>query len=166
MHTHVYIYMCISIIPTKWAITRLEIISNLSSLSFMTSSSFPFSALVQELCPGGWERTGQGEGSLGGRKRPRMGTAWSTGQHLLAGTRKESVLAINAAKPIHLLVLAHKAEPPKRSLLLLLVPLPSQHPNADGHPSRRRNNQEIGAPETVTLRTDPPTRERSSGKHQ
>lgn len=61
----------------------------------------------------------------------------------------------------HLLILTHEL---RFMCKLLFVPLPSQHPNADGHPSRKINNQGTGAPEIVTLMTGPWTRQHTSGK--
>lgn len=75
--------MCIDIIPTKWERTRLEIISKLSLLSFLTSSSFPSSVLGKGRS---WEQTVQGEEFIGGTKWTRLETAWSTRQYLLTGT--------------------------------------------------------------------------------
>lgn len=80
---YIYIHMCIDIIPTKWERTRLEIISKLSLLSFLTSSSFPSSVLGKGRS---WEQTAQGEEFMGGTKWTRLETAWSTRQYLLTGT--------------------------------------------------------------------------------
>lgn len=61
----------------------------------------------------------------------------------------------------HLLILTHK---PRFTCKLLFVLLPPQHPNADGQPSRKINNQGTAAPEIVTLMTSPWTSQHTSRK--
>lgn len=89
MYVYIYIYthVCVRIYSSpKWKTTRLEITTNLSSLSFIS---------VSHLQCLGWAWTASrtlgtewSEEFLGGRKWKRLETTWLMRQHLLTGTRK------------------------------------------------------------------------------